>query len=36
MLKNNEAINLFHIIFPPIFRSVLWQLYDKVVQFLLN
>jgi len=30
MLKNNEAINLFHIIFPPILRSVLWQLYDIV------
>jgi len=28
MLKNTEAINLFHIIFPPILRPFLWQLYD--------
>jgi len=24
---------LFHIIFPPIFRSYLWQLYEIVVRF---
>jgi len=25
--------NSFHIIFPPILRSLLWQLYDIVVRF---
>jgi len=24
----NRSYNLFHLIFPPIFRSFLWQLYD--------
>jgi len=33
MLKNTEATIFFHIIFPPILRPFLWQLYDIVFRF---
>jgi len=33
MLKNDRSYNLIHIIFPPTFRSFLWQLYDESSDF---
>jgi len=32
-VKEHRNYNLFHIIFPPILQSFLWQLYDKVVRY---
>jgi len=32
-VTKHGSYNLFHIIFPPIFRSFLWQLYYMVVRF---
>jgi len=32
-VKKHRSYNLIHIIFSPIFRSFLWQLYDIVVDF---
>jgi len=32
-VRKHRSYNLFQIIFPPIFRSFLWQIYDIVVRF---
>jgi len=32
-VKKHRGYNLIHIIFPPILRSFLWQLYDIVIRF---
>jgi len=33
-VKKHRSYNLFHIIFQPLLRSFLWQLYDIVVRLI--